>query len=89
MSGLPHVRNAVERCAQHTALVDGDRRWTFQAFDQIVERLAHGLAGRLRPGSRVGIFMSNRAEYMMLQFAIETAGLSCGAAVSNARTVLA
>jgi acyl-CoA synthetase (AMP-forming)/AMP-acid ligase II len=75
VSGLPHVRNAVERFAQRVALIEGDRRWTFREFDQIANHIAHGLAARLPPGSRVGMFMSNCAEYMMLQFAIERAGL--------------
>ncbi len=75
MTGLPHVQNAVERYGPRIALIEGDRRWTFAEFDQIVDRLAHGLAARLRPGARVGLFMSNRAEYMLLQFAIEKAAL--------------
>ena len=75
MTGLPHVRNAVERFSDLVALIEGERRWTFREFDLIVERLAHGLAARLPPGSRVGMFMSNCAEYMMLQFALERAAL--------------
>lgn len=75
MTGLPHVRNAVERFTDRVALVEGERRWTFGEFDRIVDRIAHGLAARLAPGSRVGMFMSNRAEYMMLQFALERAAL--------------
>jgi non-ribosomal peptide synthetase component F len=57
VSGLPHVRNAVERFAQRVALIEGDRRWTFREFDQIANHIAHGLAARLPPGSRVGMFM--------------------------------
>jgi acyl-CoA synthetase (AMP-forming)/AMP-acid ligase II len=75
VTGLPHVRNAVERFGPRIALIEGERQWTFQEFGRIVERLARGLAARLRPGARVGMFMSNRAEYMMLQFAIERAAL--------------
>jgi acyl-CoA synthetase (AMP-forming)/AMP-acid ligase II len=40
-----------------------------------VQALAAGLAARLPQGSRVGLFMANRAEYMLLQFALERAGL--------------
>ena len=39
------------------------------------ERLASGLARRLVPGARVALFMANRAEYLLLQCAIERAGL--------------
>lgn len=69
------AQQCASRLATRTCLVHGDRRWTFGEFWLQVEALAAGLAGRLPPGSRVGLFMSNRAEYLLLQFALERAGL--------------
>jgi acyl-CoA synthetase (AMP-forming)/AMP-acid ligase II len=67
--------NAVLRFADRCALIDGERRWTFRSFEREVAALAAGLARRLKPGERVALFMPNRAEYMVLQFALEWAGL--------------
>jgi acyl-CoA synthetase (AMP-forming)/AMP-acid ligase II len=61
--------------ASRLALRYGDRAWTFSEFDASADRLASGLARRLAPGARVVLFMANRAEYLLLQCAIERAGL--------------
>ena len=75
MSVDAHIRNALRRYAERTALVDGDRRWSFAELDAAVARVAAGLGAELAPGSRVGLFMPNRAEYLILQLALERAGL--------------
>ncbi len=69
------MRQAARRFAGRFALIAGERSWTFAAFDEAVDRLAGGLAGRLDPGDRVGLYMRNSAEYMLLSVAIERAGL--------------
>ncbi|MGE0007572.1 MAG: class I adenylate-forming enzyme family protein [Parvibaculaceae bacterium] len=69
------VQNAVRRFADRMALIDGDRRWTFAELGRLVNAVAGGLSRALAPGSRVGLFMRNRAEYLILQLAIERAGL--------------
>lgn len=69
------MRNAFRSFAERAALVDGERRWTFAALDAVVSSLAQGLGQALEPGSRVGLFMKNRAEYLILQLALERAGL--------------
>ena len=56
-------------------LVYASRRWTFGELDAIVEALSRALAARLASGARVGLFMSNRPEYVFLQMALERAGL--------------
>lgn len=66
---------AARRFGDRLCLVDGERRWTFAAFDAAVDRLASALAARQAAGDRVALFMANRAEYLLLQFAIERAGL--------------
>jgi len=70
------VRNAMLRYQDRTALVDGDRRWTFEALDQLVAHVAAGLQSRLAIGSRVGLYMGNRAEYLILQLALERSGMA-------------
>jgi acyl-CoA synthetase (AMP-forming)/AMP-acid ligase II len=69
------IRNAIRRYGGRTALVDGDRRWTFADLGRATEALAAGLLRVLTPGDRVGMFMPNRAEYLLLQLALERAGL--------------
>jgi acyl-CoA synthetase (AMP-forming)/AMP-acid ligase II len=61
--------------ARRVALRHGARAWTFAEFEACVDRLACGLARRLAPGERVALLMANRAEYLMLQCAIERAAL--------------
>jgi acyl-CoA synthetase (AMP-forming)/AMP-acid ligase II len=70
-----YIRNAMRRHGSRIALVDGERRWTFAELNGTVERVAGGLQSRLLPGARVGLYMQNRAEYLILQLALEYAGL--------------
>lgn len=69
------VQNAVRQYSGRVALIDGERRWTFGELGTLVSNAAAGLSQALRPGSRVGLFMKNRAEYLILQLALERAGL--------------
>lgn len=69
------AQQCASRFAARPCLVHGQRRWTFGEFWSQVQALAAGLAGRLPQGARVGLFMANRGEYMLLQFALERAGL--------------
>jgi acyl-CoA synthetase (AMP-forming)/AMP-acid ligase II len=57
------------------ALRGGERTWTFAEFDACADRLASALAARLAPGARVALFMANCPEYLLLQCALERAGL--------------
>lgn len=61
--------------ADKVALRYGDRAWTFAEFDAIAGRLASGIARRVEPGARAAVMMANRPEYVLLQCAIERAGL--------------
>src|SRR5262245_31655756 len=69
------MMQAARRHGERIALRYGERMWTFQAFAASADRLASGLARRLAPGDRVALFMAHRAEYLLLQCAIERAGL--------------
>lgn len=61
--------------AQRVCLSAGARSWTFAQFNADVDKLAIGLAARYRAGARIALFMANRAEYLLVQFAVERAGL--------------
>src|SRR5215471_19244684 len=50
-------------------------RYTWREFDDAVTRVAHGLAGfGLQPADRVGIWATNCAEWLLLQYACARAG---------------
>jgi acyl-CoA synthetase (AMP-forming)/AMP-acid ligase II len=69
------LRAALRRSGERTALVHGESRWSAAELDAAAERVALGLASRLEKGARVLLYMSNRAEYLILQIALERAGL--------------
>src|SRR5262249_37088290 len=51
------------------------QRYKWGEFDQEVTRVAHGLAGLgLRSGDRVGVWSTNCAEWILLQYACARAG---------------
>lgn len=66
---------AAQRFADRTALIGGGRSWSFAEFDRTAETLAAYLADILPKDARVGLFMANRPEYLLLQAALERAGL--------------
>lgn len=70
-----HSKQAATLFNERIALEQEDRLWTYSEFDCIVDRLASSLAHRYEPLSRIGVMMSNRAEAVFLQFALERAGL--------------
>jgi long-chain acyl-CoA synthetase len=70
------VSRAASDNAAKTALIDGDRRLTWEALDQAVDRFAAGLAARsLRPGDRVGLLLPNSIEFVVAYFGVLRAGL--------------
>ncbi|MDP2411527.1 MAG: AMP-binding protein [Pseudolabrys sp.] len=69
------MAQAARRYGPQVALRFGERTWTFAQFDAAVSRLATALAARLSPGDRVALFTANCAEYLLLQCAVERAGL--------------
>src|SRR3974390_68439 len=69
------MAQAARSCAGKVALRYGGQSWTFAEFDAVADRLASGLARRVAPGERVIVLMANRSDYVILQCAIERAGL--------------
>ncbi|MFC8366717.1 (2,3-dihydroxybenzoyl)adenylate synthase [Streptomyces sp. NPDC057239] len=60
---------------QAVALVDGDRRWTYSALEadvEVLHRSLHRLG--LRRGDRVVVQLPNRAEFVLLWFALQRLG---------------
>lgn len=68
-------RNAFSRFGEQPALLEGGQQWTFAELGLAVDRLSGGLLSQLDPGARIGLYMQNRAEYLILQLAIEQVGM--------------
>jgi acyl-CoA synthetase (AMP-forming)/AMP-acid ligase II len=71
------VRSAA-RAPNRLAIVDGDRRINYRAFNDSVNRAAHGLValgyGR---GDALGLMSANNAEFLVTYFACAKIGLIC------------
>jgi fatty-acyl-CoA synthase len=66
---------AARRWGAREALLFEGRRWTYAQFDAEVDRVAKGLIGLgVEPGEHVGIWMTNRPEWLFLMFAIPKVG---------------
>jgi 2,3-dihydroxybenzoate-AMP ligase len=64
-----------QRFAPRTALIDGDRRWTYAELDAASDNLAlHLLDLGLRPLDRVVPTLPNVAEFVILYFALQKIG---------------
>lgn len=60
----------------HVAIIDGDTRWTYAAFNDRVNRVAHALlALGISRGDRVAILSENRTEYLELIMAAAKLGV--------------
>lgn len=60
------MREAVLHHPHAEALVDGERRWTWQQLQDASLRAARGLQHRgVNPGDRVALLMGNRAEFVI------------------------
>ena len=75
-----NVAQLLERSALHhaerTALVVGDRRWTYRELDAAVSALAGGFAGLgLRCGDRLGLHLPNWPEFALAYYAAQKCGL--------------
>ncbi|MEV0741257.1 AMP-binding protein [Streptomyces sp. NPDC050549] len=73
---IPHViRLAAERFGDATALIDGDRRWTFRELEErMVDAVRATIALGIEPGHRVGLCAPNSAEWIFAALGIHGAG---------------
>lgn len=70
---LPSI--LAEQLPQHLALRSPQGEWTFAEFERDTNRVAAGLwAWGIRPGQRVAVWSTNRAEWLMLQFGLAKIG---------------
>ncbi|MEY3681076.1 MAG: hypothetical protein RL547_1689 [Actinomycetota bacterium] len=76
MNTIPHVvRRAAANHGQLEALVDGERRWTFDRLHLDVRRAASAfVSSGLRHGDRVAIWAPNSAEWMIAALGAQYVG---------------
>src|SRR5579859_7194376 len=72
------LTRSAARSPRHMAVVDGDRRFTYAAFNAWVNRTAHGLMrqGYAR-GDALALMSGNNAEFLVTYFACAKLGLVC------------
>ncbi len=71
------VRSAA-RAPRSLAIVDGERRFTYQAVNEWVNRIANGLAALgYRRGDALALMSGNNAEFLAVYFACAKLGLVC------------
>jgi long-chain acyl-CoA synthetase len=64
------VRRARERQPAKPALIVGERRWSYEQFDEITDRIGAALLRRgLQPGDRVALHVANSAEIVFGYYA--------------------
>ncbi len=70
------LRRALQIAANRTAVIDGDRSFTYTEFNERCERLAGGLYGLgLKAGDRVAILAGNSHAYIETYVGVPAAGL--------------
>lgn len=70
-----YAKNAAARFGNRTAFIVKEKRYTFQQFDECVDRLSTWLATRCARGARVCVMLGSGLPAVLLQFAIARAGL--------------
>ncbi|MFV2085533.1 (2,3-dihydroxybenzoyl)adenylate synthase [Micromonospora sp. LOL_021] len=69
------LRRWAQQHGGRTALVDGDRRWTYRQLDDAADRISAGLRRLgLRRGDRVVLQLPNRAEFVEIWFGLQRLG---------------
>jgi long-chain acyl-CoA synthetase len=72
------LARSAARAPQSLAIVDGERRFSYRAFNDWVNRTAHGLAALgLRRGDALGLMSANNAEFLATYFACAKLGAIC------------
>lgn len=68
-------QRALETPTRPFIVMDGDDSRTYGAFNEEVNRVAHGLAATgVRRGDRVALMLTNRLEYLLTSFALRKLG---------------
>jgi acyl-CoA synthetase (AMP-forming)/AMP-acid ligase II len=72
------LTRSAARAPRHLALVDGDRCISYRAFNEWVNRTAHGLAGLgFDRGDALALMSGNSAEFLVTYFACAKLGVVC------------
>ncbi|GLZ48116.1 acyl-CoA synthetase [Actinomycetospora sp. NBRC 106375] len=72
------LTRTASRHPDRTAIVDGERSWTYAAFDAWVNRLARGLAARgYGRGDALALAAGNSAEFLVTYYACAKLGVVC------------
>ncbi|MFD1814622.1 long-chain-fatty-acid--CoA ligase [Rhodococcus gannanensis] len=74
LSPLRFLERSASVFPDRTAIVHGDRRYTYREFGDEVQRLAQVLRSRIEPGDRVAYLCPNTPEMLMAHFAVPLAG---------------
>ncbi|EME14389.1 acyl--CoA ligase family protein [Rhodococcus triatomae] len=74
LSPLRFLERSAAVFPERTAIVHGDRRYTYREFGDEVQRLAQVLRSRIEPGDRVAYLCPNTPEMLMAHFAVPLAG---------------
>ncbi|MGH8862172.1 MAG: long-chain-fatty-acid--CoA ligase [Jatrophihabitantaceae bacterium] len=77
-----NIGDALTRTAgrhpDRTAVVDGERRWTYEQLNARVNRVAHGLSTRgYRRGDALALCSGNSCEFLVTYFACAKVGVVC------------
>lgn len=70
-----HILRHVESNGNRTAMIAGNRRWTYSDFQQSVQKLANGLSALgIRPGDRIALLLCNSPELVLAYYACFRSG---------------
>ncbi|MEW6642859.1 MAG: AMP-binding protein [Pseudomonadota bacterium] len=72
------LARSAARAPKNLAIVDGERRFTYQALNEWVNRVANGLSALgYRRGDALALMSGNCAEFLVVYFACAKLGLVC------------
>ncbi|QNG20351.1 AMP-binding protein [Rhodococcus triatomae] len=74
LSPLRFLERSAGVFPDRTAVIHGDRRYTYREFGDEVERFARALRSRIEPGDRVAFLAPNVPELLFAHFAVPLAG---------------
>ncbi|MGW0040116.1 acyl--CoA ligase family protein [Rhodococcus sp. NPDC003348] len=74
LSPLRFLERSAAVFPDRTAIIHGDRRYSYREFGDEVQRLARVLRARITPGDRIAYLCPNTPEMLMAHFAVPLAG---------------
>lgn len=71
------IQTTATRFSNKTAVIDGEKSFTFREFNERINKLAHSLINKLGlvKGDRVALLLNNRYQYMESRLALEKCGV--------------